>query len=207
VRVTRKWRSLGRGSKNNLQESKRLVVVNVDQLARDGPPPELVCRRQAWKGNYPWLDRACQEAGPGALAASDSWRVRIEDELKTTLDFRVRPDGTAAVWCGMSGYDFHHDPTAKELFQGLAEAYHRELKRRRRQPSYPREQVEDERRHTPGSPKPQAPPVRAFPPPAADSLARILGAILLPRVTELVLIFLAVTTLTLVLSAVAIAAR
>jgi hypothetical protein len=185
----------------------RFIVVNIDQLARDEPPPELVCRRQAWKDDYPWLDLALKEAGRGALAASDGWRVRIEDELKTTLDFKVRPDGTAVVWCGMSGYDFHHDPTPKELFQGLAEAYQRELKRRRRQPSYPRGQVEDERRHSPGSPRPQAPTVRALPPPVADSLARILGAILLPRAADLVLIFLAVTTLTFVLSAVAIAAN
>jgi hypothetical protein len=180
--------------------------VNIDQLARDEPPPQLVCRRQAWKNDYPWLDRAFKEAaGPRALAVSDGWRVRIEDGLKTTLDFKVRPDGTAVVWCGMSGYDFHHDPTPNELFRGLAEAYQRELKRRRQQPAYPRGQVEGERRHSPGSPKPQAPPVRALPP-AADSLARILGAILLPRAADLVLIFLAVTTLTLVLSAVAIAA-
>jgi len=177
--------------------------VNIDQLARDEPPPELVCRRQAWKDDYPWLDRAFKEVGPGARAASDGWRVRIEDELKTTLDFKVRPDGTAVVWCGMSGYDFHHDPTPKELFEGLAEAYRRELKRRRRQPSHPHGHVEDERRRAPGPPKPQAPTVQALPSPTEDSLTRTLEAILLPRVADLVLIFLAVTALTLALSAVA----
>jgi len=84
---------------------------------------------QAWKDDYPWLQLAFKQIGPGATAASDGWRVRIEDELQTTLDFKVRPDGTASVWCGMSGYDFHHDPTPKELLEGLAEAYRRELKR------------------------------------------------------------------------------
>ena len=179
--------------------------MNIDQLARDEPPPELVCRDGHGRMTTPGLTAPSRRPGERS-GCVHGWRVRIEDELKTTLDFKVRPDGTAVVWCGMSGYDFHHDPTPKELFQGLAEAYQRELKRRRRQPSYPREQVEDERRHLPGSPKPQAPTVRALPPPAADSLARILGAILLPRAADLVLIFLAVTTLTLVLSAVAIAA-
>jgi hypothetical protein len=29
----------------------------------------------------------------------------------------------------MSGYDFHHGPTPKELLEGLADAYRRELKR------------------------------------------------------------------------------
>lgn len=82
-----------------------------------------------WKDDYPWLQRAFREIGPGARAASDGWRARIEDQLKTTLDFKVRPDGTATVWCGMSGYDFRHDPTPKELLEGLAEAYRRELKR------------------------------------------------------------------------------
>jgi hypothetical protein len=87
------------------------------------------CGVQAWKDDYPWLHLAFREIGPGASAASDGWRVRIEEELKATLDFKLRPDGTATVWCGMSGYDFHHDPTPKELLEGLAEAYRRELKR------------------------------------------------------------------------------
>ena len=180
--------------------------MNIDQLAPDEPPPELGWRRQAWKDDYPWLDRAFKEAGPGAQAASDGWQVRIEDELKTTLDFKVRPDGTAAVWCGMSGYDFHHDPTTKELFEGLAEAYRREVKRRRRQLSDPHGQARDERSRAPGPPKPQAAsPVLALPPPAEDALTRIVAAVLLHYVDQLMLICLAVTALTLVLSAVAIA--
>lgn len=82
-----------------------------------------------WKEDYPWLHRAFEEIGPGGKAASEGWRARIEDDLKTTLDFKVRPDGTATVWCGLSGYDFRHDPTPKELFEGLADAYRREVKR------------------------------------------------------------------------------
>jgi hypothetical protein len=84
---------------------------------------------QGWKGDYPWLQRAFEEIGPGAKTASEGWRARIEDDLETTLDFKVRPDGTATVWCGLSGYDFRHDPTPKELFEGLAHAYRREVKR------------------------------------------------------------------------------
>jgi hypothetical protein len=84
---------------------------------------------QGWKGDYPWLQRAFDEIGPGAKTASEGWRARIEDDLETTLDFKVRPDGTATVWCGLSGYDFRHDPTPKELFEGLADAYRREVKR------------------------------------------------------------------------------
>jgi len=179
--------------------------VSIDQLARDEPPPELVSRRKAWKDDYPWLDRAFQDAGPGARAASDDWRVRIEDELKTTLDFKVRPDGTAAVWCGMSGYDFHHDPTTKELFEGLAEAYRRELKRRRRQLADPHEKAEEGHLSAPGPPKPHAAPVLALPPPTEEALTRIVAAVLLHYVDQLILICLAVTALTLVLSAVAFA--
>ena len=84
---------------------------------------------KGWNGNYPWLQRAFEEIGPGAKTAAEGWRKRIEDDLKTTLDFKVRPDGTASVWCGMSGYDFRHDPTPKELLEGLADAYRREVKR------------------------------------------------------------------------------
>ena len=173
--------------------------MNVDQLARD-EPPDLVRRRQAWKNDYPWLDQAFKEAGPGAAAASDGWRVRIEDELRATLDFKVRPDGTAAVWCGMSAYDFHHDPTTNELFEGLADAYRRELKRRRQQSSHSAGQAG----RAPGRPSPYVSAVRALPPLAADSLSRILRAILLARAADLVLIFLGVTAFTLILSAVAI---
>jgi hypothetical protein len=175
--------------------------VNVDQPARDEPPPELVCRRQAWKDGYPWLDRAFKAIGPGERAASEGWRVRIEDELKTTLDFKVRPDGTAVVWCGMSGHDFSHEPTTRELFEGLAEAYRRELKRRRQQASDPRRRLEGEPRHAPAW---RVPAVRTLPAPVSESLARILAAVLQPRLEDLVAIFLGVTALTLVLSAVAI---
>lgn len=84
---------------------------------------------QGWKENYPWLELAFTQIGPGAKAASEGWRARIEDELKTTLDFKVRADGTATVWCGMTGHDFHHEPTPKELLEGLADAYRKELKR------------------------------------------------------------------------------
>jgi hypothetical protein len=174
-------------------------VVNVDPLAREEPPPELVYRRQAWKDGYPWLDRAFKAIGPGERAASEGWRVRIEDELKTTLDFKVRPDGTAVVWCGMSGHDFSHEPTTKELFEGLAEAYRRELERRRRQASDPH--LERERRHPEAR---RAPGVRTLPPPVSESLARILAAVLQARAEDLAAIFLVVTALTLVLSAVAI---
>jgi hypothetical protein len=84
---------------------------------------------QAWREDYPWLLLAFKQIGPGGIAASESWRARIEDELNATLDFKLRPDGTASVWCGMSGYDFHHYPTPKELLEGLADAYRREVKR------------------------------------------------------------------------------
>jgi hypothetical protein len=170
----------------------------IDQLALDEPlAPELDSGVQPWKDYYPWFHQALKEIGPGARGASDGWRARIEDELKTTLDFKVRPDGTAAVWCGMSGYDFRHDPTPKELFEGLAEAYRRERDRKRVSGSDPWKM---------SACKPQ-PPVRALPPPAGDSLTRTLGAVLLPQVEPLMLIFLAVAALTLILSSVAIAVR
>ena len=160
---------------------------------------------QAWKDDYPWLHRALMEIGPGGWAASNGWRARIEDELKTTLDFKVRPDGTAVVWCGMSGYDFHHEPTPNELFEGLREAYRRELKRKRSVGALPR--PEPLARLAPSEwPKPPA-PARALPPPAKNSLTRALGAVLLPRVLQLTLIFLAATALTLVLFDVATTVR
>lgn len=84
---------------------------------------------QAWKEDYPWLQLAFKHIGPAGRAASEGWRARIEDDLQTTLDFKVRADGTATVWCGLSGYDFRHDPTPKELLEGLADAYRREVKR------------------------------------------------------------------------------
>jgi hypothetical protein len=84
---------------------------------------------QAWKEDYPWLQLAFDAFGPGGKAASDAWRARIEDDLKATLDYKVRPDGTAAVWCGMSGYEFRREPTPKELIEGLTDAFRREVKR------------------------------------------------------------------------------
>jgi hypothetical protein len=159
---------------------------------------------QAWQNDYPWLHRALTQIGPGARGASDGWRMRIQDELKTTLDFKVRPDGTAAVWCGMSGYDFHHDPTPKELFEGLAEAYRQE--RKRVGGSNPWKMSAGARLAPPEWVRPQ-PPVRAFPPPAEGSLTRRLGAVLLLHAEQLMLIFLAVMALTLALSTVAIAVR
>jgi hypothetical protein len=63
-----------------------------------------------WKEDYPWLQQAFKDWGGNHWReASESWRTRIEDELKAELDFKVRPDGTATVWCGMSGFDFRHD--------------------------------------------------------------------------------------------------
>ena len=188
-------------------EGRNGFVVVIAQLAPDKPlSPELVYGMQAWQDDYPWLHLALTQIGPGARGASDGWRVRIQDELKTTLDFKVRPDGTAAVWCGMSGYDFHHYPTPKELFEGLAEAYRREVKRKRVCGSNPWTMNADTCLAPPEWAKPQ-PPILALPPPAEDSLTRKLGAVLLPRAEQLMLIFIAVTALTLVLSAVAIAVR
>jgi hypothetical protein len=174
------------------------------QLAPVEPPsPDILSAKQAWKATYPWLHEALRQIGPGARDASDGWRLRVEEELKTTLDFKVRPDGTAAVWCGMSGYDFHHDPTPKELFDGLTEAYRRE--RERVGGRNPWKMSPGARPAAPERPKPQ-PTVRPFPPPA-DPLARALCAVLMPRLAQLVLMFLAVTALTLVLSSVANAIR
>jgi hypothetical protein len=192
------------------------VVVNIDQLAPDEAlSPELVCGTQAWKDDYPWLHRAFKEIGPGARAASDSWRVRIEEELNTTLDFKVRPDGTAAVWCGMSGYDFHRDPTPKQLLEGLAEAYRRELKcvgggYPTRAASWKMSAAASTgpgQRFMPSRPVSIA--TRSDPVETGDACDLLLqfGAILLPRVAQLMLIFVAVTALTLVLSSVANAVR
>jgi hypothetical protein len=190
--------------------------VNIDQLAPDKPSsPELVCRMQAWKENYPWLHQALEQIGPGARAASDRLRVRIEDELKTTLDFKVRPDGTAAVWCGMSGHDFHHYPTPKELFEGLAEAYRRELKCVRG--GYPthtaRWKMIASAPIVPGQTLKLAGPVstatRGGPDETGDAcdLLLQLGAGLLSRVEQLILIFGVVMALTLALAAVAVVMR
>lgn len=82
-----------------------------------------------WQGDYPWLQLAFKHVGRGGKEASEEWRVRIEDDLGATLDYKVRPDGTAAVWCGMSSHEFHHEPTPKELLAGLADAYRAEAGR------------------------------------------------------------------------------
>ena len=190
--------------------------MTVDQLAPDERlSPDLLCRTPAWKDDYPWLQRAFEAIGPGARAASDGWRVRIEDELKTTLDFKVRPDGTAAVWCGMSGFDFRREPTPKELLEGLAEAYRRELecvgsgyptrtaswKMSVAAPTGPRQTPE------PVSPVSLATRGTSVEAGGSGDLLLQLGSVLLPRVAQLVLIFVAVTALTLVLSALANAVR
>jgi hypothetical protein len=163
----------------------------VAQLAPDVPQSQELIR--AWRHDYPWLHRAVEQIGPGARTASESWRLLIQDELKTTLDFKIRPDGTAAVWCGMSGYDFHHDPTPKELFEGLAEAYRQE--RKRLSGSNPWRKTDWATLASPEREKPQ---------PLEDSLTRISATVLLLRVEQLVLIFFAVTLLTLALSTIAI---
>lgn len=82
-----------------------------------------------WKGDYPWLQLAFKHVGRGGRQAAEEWRVRIEEDLDATLDYRVRPDGTAAVWCGMSEHRFHHEPMPKELLAGLADAYRAEAAR------------------------------------------------------------------------------
>ena len=184
-----------------LKGRKEFVVVTV-QLAPKQPSAKHVSGGQAWREDYPWLHKALREVGPGAKGASDAWRVRIEDELKTTLEFRVRADGTAAVWCGMSGYDFHHDPTPKELFQGLTDAYRRERKRVGGSDSW--KMSVSALLAPPQAPMPQR-PVRVWPP-AEDSLIRVLGAVLLPRAEQLMVTFYALTILTLALSTVAILA-
>jgi hypothetical protein len=84
---------------------------------------------QEWKDDYPWLQLAFRHIGRAGREASEGWRARIEDELGTTLDYKVRGDGTATVWCGMSAFDFRHEPTPKELLEGLADAYRREARR------------------------------------------------------------------------------
>lgn len=172
----------------------------ITELARDEPlSQEPASGTQAWLDDYPWLRQALTEIGPGARGASASWRARIEDELKTTLDFKVRPDGTAVVWCGMSGYDFHHDPTPKELFEGLGEAYRQEIERVGGGNPWKMSRAHPGPRERP-RPQTQAGTLR---PPTADSTTSTVAAVFLPRLAQLVLIFLAVTVLTVVLSSVA----
>lgn len=84
---------------------------------------------EAWKDDYPWLQLAFKHIGRGGKRASDEWRWRIDDLLGTTLDFKVKADGTATVWCGSSAHDFPHEPTPKDLLEGLADAYRREAER------------------------------------------------------------------------------
>jgi hypothetical protein len=82
-----------------------------------------------WQGDYPWLELAFKHLGRGGREASEEWRVRIEEDLRTTLDYKVRPDGTVGLWCGMSEVEFQHHPTPKALLAGLAETYRAEAKR------------------------------------------------------------------------------
>jgi hypothetical protein len=85
---------------------------------------------QAWRDDYPWLRLAFRQSGPSGKTASEEWRWRIEEDLKAPLDYQARGDGTAAVWCGLTRYDFKHEPTPKDLLQGLDTAYRQELERR-----------------------------------------------------------------------------
>jgi hypothetical protein len=82
-----------------------------------------------WKVDYPWLQLAFKHVGRGGKDASEEWRVRIEEDLGTTLEYKVRPDGTVALWCGMSEHEFRHEPTPKALLAGLADVYRREARR------------------------------------------------------------------------------
>jgi len=85
---------------------------------------------RAWQEDYPWLQLAFRQSGPAGKAASEEWRWRIEEDLKAPLDYQVKSDGTAAVWCGLTRYDFEHEPTPKDLLRGLDAAYRKELERR-----------------------------------------------------------------------------
>jgi hypothetical protein len=85
---------------------------------------------QAWQDDYLWLRLAFRHSGPPGKEASEEWRWRIEVDLKAVLDYQVRADGTAAVWCGMTRFDFAHEPTPRDLLAGLDTAYRQELERR-----------------------------------------------------------------------------
>jgi hypothetical protein len=68
--------------------------------------------------------------GRSGKDASEELRWRIEVDLRAVLDYQVRGDGTAAVWCGMTRFDFAHEPTPRDLLAGLDTAYRQELERR-----------------------------------------------------------------------------
>jgi hypothetical protein len=85
---------------------------------------------QPWQDDYPWLRLAFRQSEGAGKALSEEWRWRIEEDLKAPLDYRVRDDGTAAVWCGLSSFDFRHEPTPRDLLRGLDSAYRAELERR-----------------------------------------------------------------------------
>ena len=85
---------------------------------------------RAWQEDYLWLQLAFRQSGAAGKAASEEWRWRIEEDLKAPLDYQVRSDGTAAVWCGLTRHDFEHEPTPKGLLLGLDTAYRKELERR-----------------------------------------------------------------------------
>lgn len=85
---------------------------------------------QTWRDDYPWLQLVFRQSGPEGKVVSEEWRWRIEDDLKAPLDYQVRSDGTAAVWCGLTRHDFEHEPTPKALLEGLDTAYRQELERR-----------------------------------------------------------------------------
>lgn len=85
---------------------------------------------QEWRDDYPWLRLAFRQSGAYGKTASEEWRWRIEEDLRAPLDYQVRADGTAVVWCGLSSHDFKHEPTPKDLLRGLGTAYRRELERR-----------------------------------------------------------------------------
>ena len=179
-----------------------MVYVSAQLATAEPRSAELGDGVQAWKGDYPWLHEALRQIGPRAQVASDGWRVRIEDELKTTLDFMIRADGTAVVWCGMSGYDFRHDPTPKELFEGLAKAYQQERKR-----------LADSSLRKNGAARaaaverPKIQPLRELPRRVEESLARALGKVLLLHTEQLFTVVVIVLTLTFTLSALAIVAH
>ena len=85
---------------------------------------------QAWRDDYPWLQLAFRQTEGKGRALSEEWRWRIEEDLKAPLDYQVRGDGTAAVWCGMCSFEFKNEPTPKDLLHGLDSAYRQELERR-----------------------------------------------------------------------------